>query len=252
MNFWAELSVINLYQCEKGFNTPKRVFDYPYLLYVHKGTGMYKISNIKYTAKPGDIFFCPIGIENTIYADSENPFLLSGIEIITNNNNYLEKNLKENNNIIANTFLHSVIKEIISQYFANTIFSKKICDNLLTSLLFELFKLSSLNSYDIRQDILNYIQENFDKNLKHCSLSILFNYHKNTINNILIKSTGLTLKNYLIELRLKKASELLNYSNKTISEIAEICGYASTGFFSKQFKQKLNLSPLQYRNKNTI
>ena len=252
MEFFAKLSVINLYQCEKGFYTLKRIFDYPYLLYVHNGKGEYKIGNTIHHAKSGDIFFCPIGVENSIYADSENPFLLSGIEITTNDNDYLEKNLNEKNNIIPNPFLHSIIKEIINQYFLSTIFSDKICNNLLTSLLYKLFNLSSFDSYDIRQDIIDYIQENFNKNLNHRTLSNLFNFHKNTINNILIKSCGLTLKNYQIELRLKRASELLSYSNKPVLEIAEICGYSSASFFSKQFKEKLNLSPLQWRNKNNI
>ena len=47
-------------------------------------------------------------------------------------------------------------------------------------------------------------------------------YTKSSINRILINATGLTLKNYQIDLRIKKASQFLAYSNKPLREIYEL------------------------------
>ena len=91
---------------------------------------------------------------------------------------------------------------------------------------------------------------NYDKEITHNLLSEIFSYHKNSINRILLKSTNMTLKNYIIDIRMKKACEFLLYSNKTVAEIAELCGYSSSVFFSRQFKQKNGITPLEYR-KNT-
>ena len=57
-------------------------------------------------------------------------------------------------------------------------------------------------------------------------------------------------RDFLINARLSQARHLLLETNLSISEIAERLDYADVFFFSRQFKQKTGLSPLQYRNRN--
>ena len=253
MKINCHLSVINLYQCEQSFSTPKRTFDYHYLLYVHKGIGKYKIDNITYDAKIGDIFYCPPQKSNTIFADANNPFLLSGLEFTADQSDYLAQNISSKINISKHTFLITGINEMIEEYRFNKTFSSEICDNILSILVSRLIRISqgkTAGSEDISESLLQYIMNNYDKEITHNLLSEIFSYHKNSINRILLKSTNMTLKNYIIDIRMKKACEFLLYSNKTVAEIAELCGYSSSVFFSRQFKQKNGITPLEYR-KNT-
>lgn len=250
MKINCHLSVINLYQCDPSFATPKRVFDYHYLLYVHKGIGRYKIGNVTYDAKIGDLFYCPPQVSNTILADDNNPFLLSGIEFTVDQPDYVVQNILSKINISKNTFLVMSINEMIEEYSFNKTFASEICDNILSVLLSQLIRASqtqSIGSEDISENLLEYIINNFNQPITHRQLSEIFSYHKNSINRILLKSTNMTLKNYLIDIRMKKACEFLLYSNKTVAEIAELCGYSGSVFFSRQFKQKNGITPLEYR-----
>lgn len=52
---------------------------------------------------------------------------------------------------------------------------------------------------------------------------------------------------FLLNVRLTKAKDLLINSDKTIGEISERCGFSSANYFGLIFKQKEKLSPLQYR-----
>ena len=48
---------------------------------------------------------------------------------------------------------------------------------------------------------------------------------------------------FLLNLRLEKAKEALETTNKSICQIAEECGFRSANYFSLIFKRKEQLSP---------
>lgn len=62
--------------------------------------------------------------------------------------------------------------------------------------------------------------------------------------------TGLGPHQYLLELRLVHARNLLTESALSIKEIAQQTGFEDELYFSRLFRQKLNLTPTQWRNRN--
>jgi len=61
--------------------------------------------------------------------------------------------------------------------------------------------------------------------------------------------TGLAPNQYLIQVRLNKARELLKNSTRSIQKISDQLGFSSVYYFSRLFKKKLGESPLQYRQR---
>jgi YesN/AraC family two-component response regulator len=61
---------------------------------------------------------------------------------------------------------------------------------------------------------------------------------------------GLTFLDYVTELRINKAKEVLDdvASNIKISNLAIKVGYKNQYYFSRVFKNKVGLSPLEYKN----
>lgn len=58
---------------------------------------------------------------------------------------------------------------------------------------------------------------------------------------------GVTPYNYLLLYRINRAKELLRNTDKSISEISEMCGYYDVSNFINQFKKHTNQKPLKYR-----
>lgn len=61
------------------------------------------------------------------------------------------------------------------------------------------------------------------------------------------ESTGKSVKEYLTELRMEKAKELLCDIRYNIGEVAEQTGYSDAKYFSKIFKKTIGIKPTEYR-----
>lgn len=62
------------------------------------------------------------------------------------------------------------------------------------------------------------------------------------------KTLGIHPTEYINQVRIELACSMLLYSNLSIKEIGEKCGFQNTSYFCKKFKQFEHLTPLEYRN----
>ena len=63
------------------------------------------------------------------------------------------------------------------------------------------------------------------------------------------QETGMSPQEYLIDTRMKRASEMLIRTNDSIRNVADECGYDDALAFSKVFKAKFGINPSDYRLK---
>lgn len=65
----------------------------------------------------------------------------------------------------------------------------------------------------------------------------------------LINLTGKNTSEFIRDIRLKKAAELLETSHKNVSEVAYGTGFSHLSWFAKCFKEKYTLSPSMYKKR---
>ncbi|WP_167958461.1 AraC family transcriptional regulator [Anaerosporobacter faecicola] len=65
------------------------------------------------------------------------------------------------------------------------------------------------------------------------------------------KYTGYSPKQYIIQIRMRRAKDLLTNENILVSEVANLVGYENPLYFSRLFKQTVGISPLAYRSQMT-
>lgn len=94
-----------------------------------------------------------------------------------------------------------------------------------------------------------YIRENRKDDISNTEIGAIFGYHPFYVSNKLKESKGITLRQYIINYRLKLARTMLENTPKSIAEIADEAGFTDASYFTKSFKSVLGMTPKEYRSK---
>lgn len=143
---------------------------------------------------------------------------------------------------------------------------RKLCDfqgddtdeimqlSLLFKLIYDLIndsKSQTENQTNPRQyatirELTSYIENNLSADLSLDSLSEITGYSPTHFHKLFKSATGKTIHEFVEEMRIKKAVNLLMATDYTLSQIAYECGFSSQSYFSYAFRRAKNMTPRQY------
>ena len=99
-------------------------------------------------------------------------------------------------------------------------------------------------------EVLAYIYKNYNT-VTLDDLSEKFKFNKFYLSKVIKSYTGKNFVNLVQEAKMRKATELLMYTNLSVEDISNAIGYNSTSTFIRTFKKIYYTSPTEYRkNKN--
>ncbi len=98
--------------------------------------------------------------------------------------------------------------------------------------------------------IVEYINNNYSQLHTIEQIAEHFFISKYHLCRVFKKTMGMTLIDYLNQIRTKNACAYLKSSDKSILEISELCGFRSPTYFSNLFKKQVGMSPNKYRLQN--
>lgn len=123
-------------------------------------------------------------------------------------------------------------------------------------LLEEYTKLSNLAkktpSNTISQKAVQFIEENFSYDITMEDIATNIHVHPSHLMKAFKKEMKITLGNFIIEKRLEEAKQLLIFSHLSITEIVYMVGFSNPQYFSRVFKNKIGITPKEYRQFNII
>jgi AraC-like DNA-binding protein len=271
---------VNLLQCNPGFiEGPRRIYDHQFV-YVHKGRGKVEIAGRTYTAFSGDLFFYEPGTIHAFYADVDEPYLLTGIhfdftdihrdrmfpigpfalqffneDLITEKIHFTDfKGFPPHIHISSNSKIREIILDMVHEYEIGKIYSQEYLSGLFQIFLtivarnIQFDNIESDSKGEVVNSVINFIQEHYYENLTNQLIAQKFHFHPNYLNHIITSYTGMSLRQYLIDFRIRKSLDMLLYTRLTVTEIAKTVGFKDLHYFSRLFKNKTSLSPLQVRS----
>lgn len=112
--------------------------------------------------------------------------------------------------------------------------------------------LSYLNALadDYRQSLEEIMKNNYTFNLSIAQYATLANKSIPTFNRDFKKVFHDTPAKWIVKQRLARATDLLENSSLRIGEIAFDCGFENQTHFSRIFKEKTGVSPMQFRSQH--
>ena len=96
---------------------------------------------------------------------------------------------------------------------------------------------------------IRFINESYSERIKITDLAKMENMCMTAYNKEFKAQMGISPTKYIINLRMQKATELLETTNYSIKEISVLCGYEDYNFFTRVFKSCMGISPTLYRKK---
>lgn len=114
-----------------------------------------------------------------------------------------------------------------------------------------IFALKKQNVEKQNEDVVNrvkkYIMEHLDGDTSLYNLAEQVHFSREYLLRIFKKQEGITILQYINDMKLDMAKQLLKDSDLPIKEIADQLGFVSQGYFGRFFRNKMGMSPNAYR-----
>ncbi len=245
---------------KKELNNINRQFDCYVISYIKKGSCKLIVDNNVFMVSAGDIIVIPPNVYHSHIKDTpdETTFIwfhfnykyCSFIDVLSffdipfcshiNDNGVLEKVLEEYMALQSGTT--SIVKQIFKEAK-----SLELIGHLLSFIV--LNGNSGINKqYGVFLDIFMILSNDLQKDISLDSLAEQFNMHPTYLTNRFKHMYGITPIKLRNEVKMKEAKKLLQFSSMNIGEIGMALGFTESGDFSRFFKAREGISPIEYRN----
>ena len=125
--------------------------------------------------------------------------------------------------------------------------SKYLNDILTSLLLYTPEDSTSYNYINMAEETISYINEHLTEDISVPTLAEQVGLSLYHFIRSFKKETGFTPHEYIINTRINTAKYLLKNTALPIKEICFQCGFSSESVFCNCFKQRLKMTPIQYR-----
>ena len=99
----------------------------------------------------------------------------------------------------------------------------------------------------IVDSVIDYIKQNYmDSDLSVEKIARNIYLDSSYIRKVFARELDTTVIDFITNIRMQKAKELLNNENLKLADISERVGYSDPGYFSKCFKKHFGISPSEY------
>ena len=151
----------------------------------------------------------------------------------------------KNMHILENKLLRIVREhELYASYFV--LKSSAIMKDILSHIA---SAFSNINNENKAQKIIEYLDNNFSKELTNEKIGREFGIHPNHVNLLIKKETGYTLHKYLLLRRISYGAILLEKGAEPIYVISEKSGFKDAKTFTRAFKSVMGMVPASYSDK---
>lgn len=244
--------------------------DFAEITYILSGKGTYMVADEIYQVQSGDIIICNPGVKHQkLETNVQEPT----IEFFTGFTDFQFRDMAPNSIELKNGgyLLRTSVetKQEISKHCYAMLAEQESCKigkyfmlkaHLMQIILLILREMepkrdqqigcrfdSYNHNYAVKK-IISYLNENYNEKISLEQLARNMYLSPVYISKIFKEETGESPINYLIQIRLEKAKEILELGDeRSIKQIANSVGYDDVYHFSKLFKKYYGVSPLYYK-----
>jgi AraC family transcriptional regulator of arabinose operon len=231
-----------------------------FLFYCVDGHGWYQVGNQRYEVGPYEFFILPQNVEHAYGSDADHPWTIYWIhfggdslrelnEIQEVQKHFKPGYMKDNGEAIA---LFSKIYKTLELGYSidNLLFANMCLSHYLTLFIYNSrhHEVTQGDKADCVDRAILYMQEHINENISLNELSSRYNYSVSRFSNLFKQKTGYAPIDYFVQMKMQKACQQLDFTNRSIKDIAFSMGFDDPYYFSKRFRVIIGMSPKKYRS----
>ena len=101
---------------------------------------------------------------------------------------------------------------------------------------------------DVLENVKNYIDLHYEKDLTQEFVASLFRLNRSYLSSAFKARNGSSLVDYINQVRISHAKELLKNTDKKMYQISQAVGYENVKYFFRVFKKTQGITPEQFRS----
>lgn len=242
--------------CDSGWSYGPKRREYNFIHFVKDGKGVLQIEGRKFHIHKNQCFIVPAGYVSTYTADKNDPWKYSWIGFLGIQSERYVKQLINKGFVLNIKDAKKYEKQIrkIINLPANSLASQL----KMTGFTYDIFG-SLIDEIDASEVTINdsvatlakrYMDLNYYDAIKISEVAKFLNVNSNYLSDTFKEEYKISPKQYLIELKIKKARKLLSSTHNSIKIVANSVGFNDPLAFSKLFKSHTGYSPSDYRKEN--
>jgi Response regulator containing CheY-like receiver domain and AraC-type DNA-binding domain len=102
-------------------------------------------------------------------------------------------------------------------------------------------------TWQLYSDIERYVSERLSRDITLKEVAYRFAYSPNYFGVLFRNQVGVSFNDFLVDLRMKRAKEMLATQRFKIYEVADLVGYKSLTYFTRIFKKAYGMTPGDYK-----
>lgn len=247
----SSFELILTFNHEAGYYVPNQNHMYYELVYYVSGTGNTTINNQNFDYSPGTFtLISPKTIHNEA---ALTPSRVSFIGF-----NYDSEPFEKQNCLFNDTEEHTIfnlMKEISSETEKRKRFYQNKINLLVEELIIELHRMMNNDETestegDEFESIVKHMNLNFQNDFDYEMLASLCGYSYDWFRHKFKSYTGMSPKQYVINMRINYAKKMLKETDKKISAIAAECCFQTASQFIQKFRETTGITPNDYRQRS--
>ncbi len=230
-----------------------------FLFYCVDGNGWYKIEDKQFEVKPNEFFILPQNVEHAYGSSEDKPWSIywihfagDGLPYLNNmhavQNHFKPHHIKNGNDIqICFTKMCKALELGFS--IDNLMFANMCLSHFITLFIYNAkhYVINATEKLDCVDSAILFMQANINNNITLNQISKHFNYSPSRFSGLFKQKTGYAPIDYFIQLKMQQASQQLDFTDKSIKDIALTLGFDDPYYFSRRFSKVIGMSPTSYR-----
>lgn len=249
MKRFKDTVVTEIYEPVTVFSKRGRIFcmnrrDCYGLSFCLSGQITYRMNGKDYVSRKGSVVFLPMGATYELHGDADGLFPLIDFDATgLNLQEFLILPIENEEALIRE---YEEIKKAFSLGKRMKVFER------FYSLVDRIISTQGKKSNPLF-NVLDYIEKNIaDPTLTNDVIAAHFGVSEVYFRKLFLAEVGVTPKQYILNLRIQKAKQLLSETFYTVTTIAELCGFGSLYHFCRAFKGKVGCTPRAYAEENKV